>query len=160
MNLVLIILFFFGLSQEDKKAQQLPADTLIRMERTDCFYTCQAYVVTITADGLVTFEGKANVRLIGKAQTRISVDKVQALVAIFVKLKYFSLRDHYSRAEDGCHISDGDTGSTITAIVIGGRSKSVDRYGGCFLKKRHSLDGLMNLEEQIDEIANTAQWIE
>ena len=142
-----------------QKAQQLPADTIIRLERSNCFYICPAYVVTISADGLVTFEGKANVRVLGKAQTQIAVERVRELVTAFLKIKYFSLKDNYNRARDGCHISDGDTASVITSIVIGGRSKSVHHYLGCFPKKEHSLDGLLSLEEQIDEVANTDQWI-
>lgn len=169
LRIVLTVLFVFVWSPRDNQAQnspagttlqQLPADTMIRLERTDCFFTCQAYVVTIWADGLVTFEGKANVRVIGKAQTRIAVEKVRELVAMFLKTKYFSLRDQYNRAEDGCRINNGDTASAITSIVIGGRAKSVNRYLGCFPKKKHSLDGLVSLEEQIDEAANTNQWIE
>lgn len=162
LKIVLTILFFFGWSLWDNKAQQVPADTIIRLERTDCFFTCPAYVVTISADGLVTFEGKANVRVIGKAQIRIAADKVRDLVAAFLKIKYFSLRDNYNRPEDGCRIFDGDTSSAITSIVIGKRSKSVNHYLGCFPKKKqkHALDGLMSLEAQIDEVVNTDQWIE
>ena len=116
-------------------------------------------MVTISADGLVTFEGKANVKVLGKAWSRISVEKVQTLVAAFLKIEFFSLREHYNSAKDGCYISDGDTSSTITSIVIGGRSKSVTHYHGCFPKKKHSLDGLICLEEQIDDAVNTDQWI-
>jgi len=71
------------------QAQQLPADTIIRLERSDCFYICPAYVVTISADGSVTFEGKANVRVLGKAQTQIAVEKVRELVTTFLKISVF-----------------------------------------------------------------------
>jgi hypothetical protein len=74
LKIILIIPFFFGWSLWDNNAQQIPADTIIRLERSNCFYTCPAYAVTISADGLVTFEGKANVSVLGKAQTRIAVD--------------------------------------------------------------------------------------
>jgi len=160
LKIILVIPFIFCWSLWDNDAQQIPADTIIRLEQTDCFFTCPAYVVTISADGLVTFEGKANVKVLGKAQSRISVEKVQALVAAFLKVKFFSLRDHYNSAEDGCQISDGDTSSSIISIVIGGRSKSVSHYHGCFPKKKHLLDGLISLEEQIDDVVNTDQWIE
>jgi hypothetical protein len=158
LKILLVIPFifccFFGTT-----TQQIPADTIIRLEQTDCFYTCPAYVVTISADGLVTFEGKANVKVVGKSQSRIPVEKVQMLVATFLKIRFFSFRDRYNSAEDGCNIYSGDTSSTITSIVIGGRSKSVDHYHGCFPKKKHLLDGLMSLEEQIDDAVNIDQWI-
>jgi hypothetical protein len=102
---------------------------------------------------------RQNVKVLGKAQSRIAVEKVQTLVAAFLKIKFFSLRDHYNSAEDGCHISDGDTSSSIISIVIGGKSKSVSHYHGCFPKKKHSLDGLIGLEEQIDDLVNADQWV-
>ena len=88
--------------------QPIPPDTLITLRRTDCFFTCPGYLVTISADGTVTFEGYANVRVKGKAQTKISPEKVQLLVGAFVKATYFSLRDKYDSKEDGCRIYDGD----------------------------------------------------
>ena len=161
MNALKIILMipFICCCVFETTAQQIPADTIITLEQSDCFFTCPAYVLTISADGLVTFEGKANVKVLGKAQSRISVEKVQTLVAAFLKIKFFSLRDHYNSAADGCKIHDGDTSSTITSIVIGGRSKSVNHYQGCFPKKKHLLDSLISLEEQIDDAVNSDQWI-
>lgn len=158
LKLILMIPLFFSWTFR-ANAQQIPADTVINLERTDCFFTCPAYLVTISADGLVIFEGKANVRVIGKAETRIAAEKVQNLIAAFLKIKFFLLRDHYNSAKDGCRITDGDASSVRTSIRIGGKSKSVDRYLGCFPKKKHSLDPLMSVEALIDDVANTDQWI-
>jgi len=60
--------------------QPIPPDTLITLRRPDCFLSCPDYLVTIAADGTVTFEGFKNVRMKGKVQARISRDKVQLLV--------------------------------------------------------------------------------
>src|SRR6184192_765476 len=82
--------------------QTVSPDTLITLERPGCFFFCPAYTLTISADGLVTFEGKAHVRVIGKAQTQVSREKVQLLVAAFLKARFFSLRDQYASKRDGC----------------------------------------------------------
>jgi len=142
--------------------QTVPSDTVIKLEMTDCFFVCAAYVVTISAQGLVTFEGKKNVRVIGRSESRISPSLVQDLVTAFKKAKYFSMRDRYDRQKDGCRIGDGDAGSSITSIVIGGRSKSISHYYGCFptgRKMKRTLDALGDLESKIDEVANADQWI-
>src|SRR5688572_32573213 len=115
-KLVLLLCLGVAFGQCDGQAQllsqkPLPPDTLITLERHDCWRGCADYVVTISADGTVTFEGKANVRVKGKAQTKISREKVQLLVAEFMKAKYFSLRDQYSRKKDGCRQVGADFNS-------------------------------------------------
>ena len=141
--------------------ETIPPDTLITLERPGCFLGCPDYLLTISADGTVTFEGKANVRVKGKAQTKISREKVQLLVAAFVKAKFFSLREQYAFKEDGCRRTWPDSDSAITSIVINGKSKSVSHYHGCHRKGRISYPrALSELENKIDEVANTDQWIE
>jgi len=137
--------------------QPIAPDTLITLRRTNCFSTCPDYLVTIFADGTVTFEGYANVRVKGKTQTHISGEKLQLLVAAFVKAKFFSLRDRYSLPEDGCKIYNLDADTAITSIIINGKSKSVSHYWGCH---RRNMKALFELEEKIDEVANTKQWID
>jgi hypothetical protein len=140
--------------------QKLPPDTLITLERPSCFLGCSDYVVTISADGTVTFEGKANDKVKGKAQTKISREKVQLLVAAFEKAKFFSLRDQYFGKEDGCREVWFDSNSAITSIVMNGKSKSVNHYLGCHKGKSPYPRVLFELEQKIDEVANTGQWVE
>src|SRR5918994_1065450 len=95
--ILLAVLGTVGLNGPQVLAQRpVPPDTIITLRRTDCFYTCSDYLVTISADGTVNYEGYANVKVKGKAKTQIPREKVQLLVAAFVKAKYFSLRDSYS----------------------------------------------------------------
>ncbi len=141
--------------------QPIPPDTLITLRRPDCFLTCPDYLVTITAEGLVTFEGYANVRVKSKVQSRISREQVQRLVAAFAKAKFFSLRDKYVWQEDGCRKVWPDSSSATTSILINGKSKSVDHYLGCHRKGRTSYpEALTRLEHLIDETVNTNQWID
>lgn len=164
-KLVSLLCLGIAFGQCDGQAQQLsqkplPPDTLITLERPGCWRGCADYVVTISADGTVTFEGKANVRVKGRAQTKISREKVQLLVAEFMKAKYFSLRDQYSRKEDGCRQVGADFNSATTSIVMNGKSKSVWHYFGCFRGDAPYPKALTKLEELIDEVANTDQWVD
>ena len=140
--------------------QPIPPDTLlITLRITECFYTCSDYLVTISADGTVNYEGYTNVKVKGKAQTQITREKVQLLIAAFAKAKYFSLRDRYSLPEDGCRLFSGDSPSANTSITIKGKSKSVDHYLGCFPKRGSPVRTLIKLEKEIDEVAGTDQWV-
>jgi hypothetical protein len=140
-------------------SQPIPQDTLITLRRTGCFYTCSDYLVTISANGTVTYEGYANVKVKGRVQTQITREKVELLIAAFAKAKYFSLRDRYSLPEDGCRLFSGDSPSANTSITIKGKSKSVNHYLGCFPKRGSSVRTLIKLEKEIDEIAGTDQWV-
>ena len=135
----------------------IPPDTLISLRRTDCFYTCADYLVTVAADGTVNYEGYANVGVKGRVQTQISLEKVQLLVQAFQKAKFFSLRNSYTSFED-CRMENADSPSATTSIRINGKSKSVEHYHGC-QPKRGSVRALFDLQNKIDEIACTDQWV-
>ena len=142
-------------------SQHIPPDTLITLEKPGCFLGCPDYIVTISADGTVTFEGKANVKVKGKGQSHISREKVQLLIAAFEKAKFFSLRDQYLGKEDGCRQLWADSDSAITSILMNGKSKTVNHYLGCHRKGRIPYPRVLSeLEEMIDEVANTKQWVE
>ena len=158
--MIFAILLWCVIGAENPESQRtIPADTLITLKRSDCFFTCPAYSVTIDANGKVIFEGNDNVKVKGRSETKISSEKVQLLIGSFEKAKFFSLRDSYSHPEDGCRISDGDTSSAMISITMNGKTKSIDHYLGCFQKKGTSVRALIELEGLIDEVTNTAQWI-
>ena len=123
----------------------VPPDTLIKLERTQCFGTCPVYSVTIDAEGNVSYEGKQYVRVEGPQTSRSSVEAVAAILAAAERLGFFELRDRY-RAP----ITDLPT--TFVTIRSGGRTKRVEDYYG-------APEGLRKLEAQIDAVANTRQWI-
>ena len=157
---LLLCLGIAGGQDVGQSQKPIPPDTRITLERPGCWRGCADYVVTISADGTVTFEGKANVRVLGKAQTRISREKVQLLVTEFMKAKYFSLRDRYQSKKDGCRKIGWDSDSVITSIVIKGNAKSIFHYRGCLGKGDIPYPrALSELELKIDEVANTAEWI-
>jgi hypothetical protein len=138
--------------------QNVPRDLMITLERTVCFGTCPDYKLTITADGAVVFEGRRFVKQEGKTiKSSISQEKLKELMAEFDRVKFFSLEDDYTNNRRVCDEVWTDTPSAITSIRIAGKSKTVDHYYGCRGAKVPK--ELTELEDKIDEIVNTAQWL-
>ncbi len=140
-----------------RQTQNVPQDTLITLERTECYGTCPSYKVTISADGTVTFEGCRFVKQVGHAKSNISQQQLQGLVSAFEKINYFSLRDRYEDYHDGCKQWWTDSPTAITSIRINGKTKSVRHYYGC--GGVDELDYLKDLEQAIDTAVNSAQWV-
>src|SRR4030095_5967854 len=123
-KVLLLICVVFALAREPLQArQQIPSDTVITLRRTNCFFTCPDYQVTISGDGTVTFEGNTNVKVKGRVQSAISRDKIQLLISAFIKANFFALRNSYSLPEDGCRVYDGDASSATISIVMNGKTK-------------------------------------
>ncbi|MFL6282250.1 MAG: DUF6438 domain-containing protein [Pyrinomonadaceae bacterium] len=139
-------------------AQAVPRDTVITLERTECFGTCPVYKVSVSADGTVTFDGKKNVEKKGVATGKINEAEVGRLVAGFEAVNYFSLRDAYTPRSGNCPEVATDLPSANTSITTGGKSKAVQHYHGCRGSKEE-LEGLTELENKIDEAADTRQWV-
>ena len=139
------------------QANEIPPDLAITLERTRCYGFCPSYVLKISATGKVTYEGRASVKLVGKAESSISHEKLRELILAFEKINYFELRASFETPNDGCKdwVTDGPT--AITSLTINGRSKSVRHYSGC--RGIAVLAELEKLEQAIDDAANTEQWI-
>ena len=124
-------------------------DVVITLERTACFGTCPVYSLTIRGDGTVAYEGKEFVDVKGEAETTISQDQVDQLVSEFEKVDYFSLNDSYIER------TVTDLPTVITSISIEGKTKEIEHYRGDF----SAPEKLTKLEDKIDEIVNSDQWI-
>jgi hypothetical protein len=135
--------------------QNIPRDLMITLERTECFGFCPVYKLTITADGAVVFEGRRFVKQEGATiKSAISQERLKQLMAEFDRVKFFSLEDDYSEIRLSCPT---DQPSAFTSIRINGRSKRINHYLGCGEPKVPK--ELTELENKIDEIVNTAQWL-
>lgn len=132
------------------------SDVVITLERTPCFGSCPIYKVTITGDGNVAYQGAGNVAVTGKRMSTIPIDKVRELVDAFDEADYFSLEDTYA-----CLVTD--LPSADTSISIEGRFKQIHDYGPGFKSEFDpdcaAPDKLVQLEEKIDQTANTEMWI-
>ena len=142
--------------------QSIPADTLITLRRSQCFGECPDYTVSIAADGTVTFEGREFVKTKGVAKGSISPDSVRQLIAAFENAQFFSLRDSYQSAKDGCPEEWTDHPSAQTSLRLNGKTKSIYHYHGCMEEGgRITYPAVLTqLENRIDEIVGTKRWID
>jgi len=146
-----------SLQHNEANTQDIPKDTLITLERTPCFGMCSAYKITISADGRVVFEGHSYVKKIGTAKSMVSQQVLREMLAAFEKIGYYDLRDRYNEPEDGCKQWATDNPSAITSITMGGKSKRVEHYYGCY--GIEVLAELKKLEQAIDDAVNSQHWI-
>ncbi|MFC2069256.1 DUF6438 domain-containing protein [Chloroflexota bacterium] len=121
----------------------------ITLERTACFGTCPVYMLTINGDGMIIYEGKDFVKTKGSAKSNISQEKVEQLISEFEEVDYFSLNDKYTER------TITDAPSVITSITTNGKTKAIEHYHGDF----SAPEKLNELEDRIDEIVNSEQWI-
>ena len=122
---------------------------VITLERGPCFGACPVYRLTVYGDGRVIYEGIRFVSVEGTRTATISEDKVRQLVGKFYAIDYFSLNDEYT------HVNATDMPSATTSITIGGKIKTIIHYHGDF----SAPDELTALEDKIDEIVSTDQWV-
>lgn len=127
---------------------------LITMERTPCFGSCPAYRLTVYGDGRVVYDGLAFVATEGRRTAQLEPAQVQSLIAAVERADFFKLNDEYI-------VDATDLPGTRTAIALNGRTKTVWRYGSA---GDASLDNaprsLSELENAIDAIVNSQQWVE
>lgn len=138
---------------------RIPRDLNITLERTMCFGTCPQYMLTISADGRVKFDGQQFTNVKGSANGRISRTKVRSLVRRFAAARFFKLKDSYER-EPYCGGIITDLPSENVTIRISGRKKSVHHYFGCHGKQvQGEIRRLNELAKYIDRITNSKRWV-
>ena len=135
-------------------SQDIPQDLMITLERTSCFGICPVYKLTITADGAVVFEGRRHVKQEGTTiRSAISQERLKQLMTEFDRVRFFSLETSYWKDLRRC---GKDSPSAFTSIRINGKSKRIKHYLICSELKYKEIT---ELENKIDEIVNTAQWL-
>src|SRR5882672_2735190 len=138
--------------------QDIPQDLMITLERAGDGRSRPRYKLIITADGSVVFEGRRWVKQEGATiKSAISRERLKQLMAEFDRVKFFSLEDDYWRDRSVCDEVYSDAESVFTSIRINGESKTIRHYHGCRGPKVPK--EITELEDKIDEIVNTAQWL-
>ncbi|MBN9320290.1 MAG: ankyrin repeat domain-containing protein [Caulobacterales bacterium] len=95
----------------------------IRLERSECYGTCAAYVVEATGAGRGRFEGKAFTLVDGEHLFEVSPETVACLVDAFRAADFWSLAPEY--AAEVTHMP------TVTlSLEIGRQTKTVSEYAG------------------------------
>jgi len=117
--------------------------------------------LSIKADGSIVFDGERFTQTGGRAEDKISAEKVKQLIAEFKNADYFSFKNSY--ALDNCPQAATDMSTVKTSIQINNREKAISHYLGCSEGNGKPLgfpQALTDLENKIDEIAETKRWIE
>lgn len=135
--------------KQGASSDSLPEQLVIKLERTACFGGCPDYSLTINGDGKVTYEGKQFVKITGTRETTINMESIYQILAEFEEAEYFSLKDSYTG------FGKSDMPHANTSISLGNRTKSIKHYLG----DQNAPKKLIDLENKIDEIVNSAQWI-
>jgi hypothetical protein len=147
--LIALMLITIGCAQPQTPTPSDIKEVIITLERTACFGTCPVYKLTIHGDGKVIYEGIRFVRVEGTIETTISEEKIEKLVSEFQKIDYFSLEDSYEER------NATDMPSAFTSLTVDGKTKTVKHYHGDSSAPKE----LTELEDKIDEIVNSNQWI-
>jgi hypothetical protein len=118
----------------------------VTLERTMCFGSCPDYTLTITGDGHVTLEGRHYTGVKGTVTATIGTDEITELAQEIKKADFFSLSESYQA-------NFTDLPTYWVTIQMGDSFKRVEDYGAGPRR-------LEILEDRIDQIVNSKQWIE
>jgi len=110
---------------------------------------CPSYTVSIDGAGNVTYNGLRFVGTTGEQHEKASREDVQALLSAFDAVHFESLQDAYR-----AHVTD--LPSTIVTLTRNGHTKRVVDYAGTSVGMP---EAVREIEQQIDRVANTAQWV-
>jgi hypothetical protein len=151
-----------------KAAPGEPLKLRVKLERTGCFGNCPAYSVLIDGSGKIEWIGHANVTAMGRREGHVSRFELDELSRRVDRARFFE-RDEYGElvrkpecqtvgSSTTCSFSAAvsicsDTSHAIISVVRGIRRHRIDND---HCNERPELDAL---EEYIDRIANTEEWI-
>lgn len=126
-------------------------EALIQMRKSACAPDrCSVYSVSISGDGNVTYEGQANVAVIGQRRSKISPDRVSELISAIDAMDFLDL------PASGCVCSAG-TGRQMVTLDYrpGSVQKTIVHDSGCW----SAPPTLGALEAAIDRATGDAKWI-
>lgn len=126
----------------------------ISLERTGCFGSCPSYVLTILADGGVTFEGRQDVKSKGVFRKKLAPAKLAPIFQKIEEIHFWELEDSYrtKKNPDGSISMITDLPTRYVTVQSSTKSKRVEDYYG-------APPGIHELERLMDEIAGVSEWI-
>ena len=137
----------FSLSDIAEIASQ---DTVITLERRPCHGSCPVYTLLVLGNGSVFYHGRIYVETKGIYITKVDQKVISDLILAFETADYFSLDDDLG----GCALGSA---AVFTSIKLGEKYRKIYHDHAC---KGIATSQLTALEETIDSILNTEQWIE
>lgn len=137
-------------SSSRRPAPLVDADTLITLERSDCYGVCPVYSLSVSGEGAVSYVGSSYVKVRGEASSQIEVPRVQELVNEMWDSGYLDMVE-----PSPCGTSITDAPSATTSLRLGQQTHRVVHYHG----NPCSPATLTTLEDRIDEVAGSARWL-
>jgi hypothetical protein len=112
------------------------------------------YLVAVTTDGFVSYEGRQLVRRLGSAAARIPKPSVDSLLWELEAAGYFTFASRYRPSERVCGRYTPSYQTVITSMRLGERSKRIEHDYGC----GGAPPALAAMERRIDEVLGSDRW--
>jgi hypothetical protein len=112
------------------------------------------YSVSVTGDGVVSYEGRQQVRRLGTATARTPTARVASLLRELEAAGYFEFAGRYrpSAPVGGRYLPTYET--VITSVSLGDRLGGIEHDHGC----GDAPPALADLERSIDEALGSTRW--
>ena len=140
--IVLGMVFFMFSCSSSKKFQE--ENICISMEKTSCYGHCPVYTINIYNNGYVKLEGRENIDKIGSFKSKISRERLDNLIELFINSDFFSLEDSYTSLFK-------DLPTTFVYFSKDNKSKKIKDYDGAPEKLKH-------LEEELVLLLENLSW--
>jgi hypothetical protein len=127
-----------------------------KLRRTPCFGHCPSYTVEIAHDGKITWTGDKFVQTLGEAHAEVPASDLRQLARAADLARFFELDDngHFSSPDSQTVFFCTDTSHAVVTITRAGTAHTVDD-GHC----ENDNPKLLELEQLIDKVAGTRDWI-
>ena len=93
LSIVIIAITLSSCSLMNKSAKT--DDVVISMRKTECRGKCPVYKVEVFESGLLKFQGKKNVNVIGEEEKQLPKSEFKALKKAFSDADFFRFQDEY-----------------------------------------------------------------
>jgi hypothetical protein len=175
ISLGVLVLFGSCANMPGPNLEQPISELAVRMERKGCYGRCPMYILDIQPDGSVKFEGKGYTSTVGTVESKLTRDQLQLLISTIRESDFFAFNNSYVTAADGCPTTATDMPTVTLSVRLDRSRKTVSHYHGCLeisepqpsdlgkVARAEKLQPyprkLTTLENRIDEIVSTKQWI-
>jgi Domain of unknown function (DUF6438) len=129
-------------------SEQKTGVTEISLERTGCYGYCPMYTVTLRSNGRASYEGRANVKHVGKFSGSIPVASFEFLAKVALELGAFDRLP----SDISCAITDNPT--VFLALARDGERRVISHYA----PGRAGPASLALLEQAIDIFSDQIAW--
>ncbi len=135
-------------STKTMTGRDISKDTVM-IQRTACYGMCPIYKLVLYGTGKVEFEGFKFTKTEGLVSAEIPVDSARALIQRIEESGFFSWNNEYQRQDAT------DLPSVWVTVTINGKRKLIKHYKG----DSTAPEELSHIEQYIDEITNSEQWV-